>query len=123
MKLLPLSSVEGLWSLFINAVLSRQSCRLSTAFSVCRKRLGGIMKQRKIETHKIGLIGQAPSRRGDPSKPLAGPNGRKIAKFAGMSYDELIACRRRLWPAHGGGAFLSTLGSLLESIVVSGTST
>ena len=81
------------------------------------------MKQRKIEAHKIGLIGQAPSRRGDPSKPLAGPNGRKIAKFAGMSYDELIACRRRLWPAHGGGAFLSTLGSLLESIVVSGTST
>jgi hypothetical protein len=30
------------------------------------------MKQKKIETHKIGLVGQAPSRRGDPRKPLAG---------------------------------------------------
>src|SRR5215510_812581 len=53
------------------------------------------MKQRKLETHKIGLVGQAPSRRGDPSKPLAGPNGQKIARLAGMSYDELVACRRR----------------------------
>jgi hypothetical protein len=56
---------------------------------------GYIMKRKKIETHKIGLVGQAPSRRGDPRKPLAGPNGRKIARLAGMSYDELIACRRR----------------------------
>ncbi|HEU5313111.1 MAG TPA: hypothetical protein VFU08_04730 [Candidatus Udaeobacter sp.] len=47
------------------------------------------MKQKKIETHKIGLVGQAPSRRGDPRKPLAGPNGQKIARLAGMSYDEL----------------------------------
>jgi hypothetical protein len=54
-----------------------------------------IMKQKKIETHKIGLVGQAPSRRGDPRKPLAGPNGQKIARLAGMSYDELIACRRK----------------------------
>jgi hypothetical protein len=53
------------------------------------------MKRKKIETHKIGLVGQAPSRRGDPRKPLAGPNGRKIARLAGMSYDELIACRRK----------------------------
>ena len=53
------------------------------------------MKRKKIETHKIGLVGQAPSRRGDPRKPLAGPNGQKIALLAGMSYDELIACRRR----------------------------
>jgi len=53
------------------------------------------MKQKKIETHKIGLVGQAPSRRGDPRKPLAGPNGRKVARLAGMSYAELIACRRR----------------------------
>ena len=53
------------------------------------------MKQKKIETHKIGLVGQAPSRRGDPHKPLAGPNGQKIARLAGMSYDELIACRRK----------------------------
>jgi hypothetical protein len=51
------------------------------------------MKQKKIETHKIGLAGQAPSRRGDPREPLAGPNGRKIARLAGMSYDELIAWR------------------------------
>src|ERR1043166_3212165 len=54
-----------------------------------------MMKQKKIETHKIGLIGQAPSRRGDPRKPLAGPSGRKIARLAGMSYDQLIACRRK----------------------------
>jgi hypothetical protein len=53
------------------------------------------MKQKKIETHKIGLVGQAPSRRGDPRKPLAGPNGQKIARLAGMSYEELIACRRK----------------------------
>jgi len=54
-----------------------------------------VAKQRKIEMHNVGLIGQAPSRRGDPSKPLAGPNGRKIARLAGMSYEELMACRRR----------------------------
>jgi hypothetical protein len=53
------------------------------------------MKQKKIETHKIGLVGQAPSRRGDPRKPLAGPNGQTIARIAGMSYNELIACHRR----------------------------
>src|SRR5215475_11781772 len=59
-----------------------------------------MMKQQKIETHKIGLVGQAPSRRGDPRKPLAGPNGQKIARLAGMSYDELIACRRRHLNTH-----------------------
>jgi len=81
--------------LFINAALSRQSCRLGAAFRGCREGIGGIMKQKKIKTHKIGLIGQAPSRRGDPRKPLAGPNGQKIARLAGLNYDELIACRRR----------------------------
>jgi len=61
------------------------------------------MKHKRIETNKIGLVGQAPSRRGDPSKPLAGPNGRKIARLAGMSHDELIACRRRhLNPRYSG---------------------
>ena len=59
-----------------------------------------IMTQKKIETHKIGLVGQAPSRRGDPSKPLAGPNGQKVARLAGMSYDELIACRRKHLNTH-----------------------
>jgi hypothetical protein len=59
-----------------------------------------MMKRKKIETHKIGLVGQAPSRRGDPRKPLAGPNGRKIAQLAGMSYDELIACRRKHLNTH-----------------------
>src|SRR5438874_3142811 len=61
------------------------------------------MKKKKIETHKIGLVGQAPSRRGDPRKPLAGPNGQKIARLAGMSYDELIACRRRHLNTHLSG--------------------
>ena len=61
------------------------------------------MKRKKIETHKIGLVGQAPSRRGDPRKPLAGPNGKKIARLAGMSYDELIACRRRHLNTHYNG--------------------
>ena len=61
------------------------------------------MKKKKIETHKIGLVGQAPSRRGDPRKPLAGPNGQKIARLAGMSYDELIACRRRHLNTHYNG--------------------
>src|SRR6202035_5547895 len=64
---------------------------------------GGFMKQKKIETHKIGLVGQAPSRRGDPCKPLAGPNGQKIARLAGMSYDELIACRRKHLNRHYSG--------------------
>jgi uracil-DNA glycosylase len=58
------------------------------------------MKQKTIETHKIGLVGQAPSRRGDPRRPLAGPNGQKIARLAGMSYDELIACRRKHLNTH-----------------------
>jgi hypothetical protein len=58
---------------------------------------------KKIETHKIGLVGQAPSRRGDPRKPLAGPNGRKIARLAGMSYEELIACRRKHLNTHCSG--------------------
>src|SRR6266516_3222959 len=61
------------------------------------------MKKKKIETHKIGLVGQAPSRRGDPRKPLAGPNGQKIARLAGMSYDELIACRRKHLNTHHSG--------------------
>src|SRR5215510_4090733 len=61
------------------------------------------MKQKKIEPHKIGLVGQAPSRRGDPRKPLAGPNGQKIARLAGMSYDELIACRRKQLNTHYSG--------------------
>jgi hypothetical protein len=61
------------------------------------------MKKNKIETHKIGLVGQAPSRRGDPRKPLAGPNGQKIARLAGMNYDELIACRRRHLNTHYNG--------------------
>lgn len=63
----------------------------------------GTMNKKKIETHKIGLVGQAPSRRGDPRKPLAGPNGRKIARLAGMSYDELIACRRKHLNTHYDG--------------------
>src|SRR6266576_3659427 len=50
------------------------------------------MKKKKIETHKIGLVGQAPSRRGDPRKPLAG-----------LSYDELIACRRKHLNTHHSG--------------------
>ena len=61
------------------------------------------MKLKKIETHKIGLVGQAPSRRGDPRKPLAGPNGQKIAGLAGMSHDELIACRRKHLNTHYNG--------------------
>jgi hypothetical protein len=60
------------------------------------------MKKKKIETHRIGLVGQAPSRRGDPRKPLAGPNGRKIARLGGMSYDELVACRRKHLNTHYG---------------------
>ena len=62
------------------------------------------MKARKIETNKIGLVGQAPSRRGDPRKPLAGPNGRKIAQLAGMTYNELIACRRKHLNTHYNGS-------------------
>ena len=63
-------------------------------------RLGGIMIKKKIETHRIGLVGQAPSRLGDPRKPLAGPNGRKIARLGGMSYEELVACRRKHLNTH-----------------------
>jgi uracil-DNA glycosylase len=76
------------------------------------------MKRKKIETHKIGLVGQAPSRRGDPRKPLAGPNGQKIARLAGMSHDELIACRRKHLNTHyngkrgKGGGFDHTKGNV-----------
>jgi len=66
-------------------------------------RIDGIMKKKKIETHRIGLVGQAPSRRGDPRRPLAGPNGRKIARLGGMSYDELVACRRKHLNTHYDG--------------------
>ena len=59
--------------------------------------------EKKIETHKIGLVGQAPSRRGDPRKPLAGPNGQKIARLAGISHDELIGCRRKHLNTHYSG--------------------
>lgn len=94
-ELLPVSSVVRSWSFVIDAAFSRQSRRLGAAFSGWPVPRDSIMKQKKIETHRIGLIGQAPSRRGDPRRPLAGPNGQKIARLAGMSYDELIACRRR----------------------------
>jgi hypothetical protein len=65
------------------------------------------MKNKKIETHNIGLVGQAPSRRGDPRKPLAGPNGQKIARLAGMLapafFPRLLQLIRRLplphWPS------------------------
>jgi uracil-DNA glycosylase len=59
-----------------------------------------MMKKKKIETRKVGLVGPAPSRRGDPSKPLAGPNGQKLARLAGITHDELIACRRRHLNTH-----------------------
>ena len=81
-------------------------------------------KQKKIETQKIGLVGQAPSRRGDPRKPLAGPNGRKIAQLAEMSYDELIACRRKHLNTHYNGkrgkrdAFDETQGNLKAANVL-----
>jgi hypothetical protein len=58
----------------LDALLGTQHNRLprrSPAAFYCD--LTRIMKQKKIETHKIGLVGQAPSRRGDPRKPLAGP--------------------------------------------------
>jgi len=32
------------------------------------------MKKKKIETHKIGLVGQAPSRRGDPRATRKSPS-------------------------------------------------
>ena len=43
------------------------------------------------------------TRRGDPRKPLAGPNGQKIARLAGMSHDELIGCRRKHLNTHYSG--------------------
>ena len=88
----------------LDALLRTQHNRLprrSPAAVYCD--LTRIMKQKKIETHKIGLAGQAPSRRGDPRKPLAGPNGQKIARLAGLNHDELIACRRRHLNTHYNG--------------------
>jgi hypothetical protein len=43
------------------------------------------------------------TRRGDPRKPLACPNGQKIARLAGMSHDELIGCRRKHLNTHYSG--------------------
>jgi hypothetical protein len=86
------------WTRFSGRSTTDWLAKVRQPFTVSR-----IMKQKKIETHKIGLVGQAPSRRGDPRKPLAGPNGQKIARLAGMSYDELIACRRKHLNTHYSG--------------------
>ena len=80
-----------------------QQIQLRKCASVLPRLSSIIMKQKKIKTHKIGLVGPAPSRRGDPRKPLAGPNGQKIARPGGMSFDELLACRRKHLNTHYSG--------------------
>ena len=60
------------------------------------------MKQKKIETHKIGLIGQAPSGAAT-AQTTCRPERQKIARLAGMNYEELIACRRKHLNTHYSG--------------------
>jgi hypothetical protein len=105
-------TVEPKWSLgrrvsfprvFKRGRGSGNTLRMGFTYALSAMDLATVMKQKKIETHKIGLVGQAPSRRGDPRKPPAGPHGQKIARLAGMSYDELITCRRKHLNTHYNG--------------------
>jgi len=91
---------------------SSEALRRALQFMHASQFLAG--EQKKIEIHKIGLVGQSPSRGGDPRKPLAGPNGRKIAQLAGMSYEELMGCRRRHLNTHyrNGDAFDHAKGNV-----------
>ena len=41
------------------------------------------------------LIGQAPGRKGDPSRPLEGRIARKLAELAGVSVEEWLRCTER----------------------------
>jgi len=56
---------------------------------------------------KLILIGQAPGRNGDPSRPLEGRNGRRLAKLAGIAEDEYLEITDRMnlldrWPGKKG---------------------
>ena len=56
---------------------------------------------------KVLLIGQAPSRSGDPLTPLEGRNGRRFASLAGISFDEYLERTERMnlfdeWPGKNG---------------------
>ena len=57
---------------------------------------------------RILLIGQAPSRGGDPTRPLEGKIGEKIASLAGMEFAQYLARTDRMnvldrWPGKNGG--------------------
>lgn len=47
-------------------------------------------------TTKILMIGQAPSRTGDPSRPLEGRIGRMLAGLAGMSFKDYLSRTERI---------------------------
>ena len=58
--------------------------------------------------HKLVLVGQAPSRSGDPTRPLAGgPVGKKLAALFGATLDEYVERTERhnllgKWPGRAG---------------------
>lgn len=41
------------------------------------------------------IVAQAPSRRSDPSEPLSGASGRRLAALAGMSHEEFLSAFER----------------------------
>ena len=59
--------------------------------------------EKKIETHKIGLVGQAPSRRGDPRKPLAGPERPEDHAARRNESRRADRCRRKHLNTHYSG--------------------
>lgn len=61
----------------------------------------------ELEPEQIVLIGQAPGRNGDPSDPLGGKIGRRLAKLAGVSIEEYEDRTERMnmfdeWPGKAG---------------------
>jgi hypothetical protein len=56
---------------------------------------------------KLLLIGQAPSRHGDPERPLEGRIGKLLAELAGVSFEEYMEQTERMnllnrWPGKAG---------------------
>lgn len=56
---------------------------------------------------KVLLVGEAPSRGGDPAAPLEGKIGRRLAEFSGLTFEEYLARTDRInlfgyWPGAAG---------------------
>jgi len=57
---------------------------------------------------RVVILGEAPSRKSDPSRPFSGDSGRRLAKIAGVDHGELLAMFEPAnllseWPGRSGG--------------------